>query len=258
MFCLQYMRVNFFLVFLISLASCKNDNGFSPYGGTSLLDISKSPEIITVDIPNKHEINFETDTLTYLAFGDSYTIGTGVDKSDRWPNQYVEKLNSIKIHVDNAEIVAGAGWTTGDLLKVLEDRKLAAKYDLVSLLIGVNNQYQGNLFTTFQTEFINLLKFSLEKSKSRNSVFVLSIPDYGITPFGGKQTHISDEIDMYNSWIQETCEANKIKYYNITEISRKAENDLRLLAKDELHPSGIMYSEWVNLIIEDLPDILQR
>jgi len=247
-----------FLILLFSLASCKNDDEFTPYGGRSQSDTSTSPEIITVDIPQNHEINFELDTLTYLALGDSYTIGTGVEKSDRWPNQFVEKLKSIKIHIDNAEIVAGAGWTAGDLLKVLEDRKLVAKYDLVSLLIGVNNQYQGGLFTTFQQEFIDLLKFSMEKSESRNSIFVLSIPDYGITPFGGKQAQISDEIDMYNSWIKETCEANKIKYYNITEISRKAENDFRLLAKDELHPSGIMYTEWINMIIKDLPDILQQ
>ena len=89
-------------------------------------------------------------------------------------------------------------------------------------------------------------------------MFVLSIPDYGVTPFGGMQSHISDEIDMYNSWIEEVCQANRIKFYNITEISKKAENDLSLLAPDQLHPSGKMYAEWITLIINDPPDLFDQ
>lgn len=255
---LAMLRYTIFILLLFTGLSCKEE--IEDIQDRSELDEDKHtlPEIISFDIPESHLIDFEIDTLSFLALGDSYTIGTGVAERDRWPNQFVDKLRDQKMNAKDAKIVAGAGWTTGNLLKVLDNRSLAAKYDLVSLLIGVNNQYQGALFTTFQKEFVELMKFSLGKSKSRNSIFVLSIPDYGVTPFGGNQSTISEEIDTYNSWIKKTCEANNIKFYDITEISRKAEKDLSLLVSDNLHPSGKMYAEWINMISNQPPDLLNQ
>lgn len=245
------MKYLLFLFFLFSITSCHQDDENTPSGGSSQPDLPKSSKIISITLPIKHSINFEKDTLLYLALGDSYTIGSGVTEKERWPNQLTDSLRKIDIIVSKPRIVARSGWTTGNLIQELEEIKLEQKYDLVSLLIGVNNQYQGGSFPTFQSEFLDLLRISMEKSKSRSGVFVLSIPDYGVTPFGGKQSAISEEIDMYNSWIEETCKANGIKFYNITIISRKAENDLSLLALDQLHPSGKMYAEWINLMIND-------
>ncbi len=252
---LAMLRYTIFILLVFASLSCKE----VILDESELNDDSHTlPEIMSFDIPDSHLIDFENDTLSFLALGDSYTIGTGVEERYRWPNQLVDKLRDQKINLIDAKIVAEAGWTTGNLLKVLSTRTLAAKYDVVSLLIGVNNQYQGGLFTTFQREFVDLLKFSLGKSKSRNGLFVLSIPDYGVTPFGSNQSTISEEIDMYNSWIKKTCEANDIKFYDITEISRKAEKDPSLLASDNLHPSGKMYAEWIDLISNQPPDLLNQ
>lgn len=251
-------KVIFFSVLLIAITSCKSEEQVTPVKRSPKLEDKTKTELILIDIQESHEVNLNKDTLSYLALGDSYTIGTGVEKRFRWPNQLVDSLKVKNINLHEVKIVAGAGWTAGNLFKVLEGRNLDTKYDFVSLLIGVNNQFKGSLFAAFQKEFIDLLSFSLERAKSRSSVFVLSIPDYGVTPFGGNQASISEEIDMYNSWIQETCEANNIRFYNITGISRKAETDLSLLASDNLHPSGKMYAQWVKQIIKNPPELLTQ
>ena len=252
------MRFVLMIFVFYSLLSCKGeDQVISPVdkGIDSKNEIQK---IIDDHIPLTHTINLNEDTLTFLALGDSYTIGSGVKEENRWPNQLASSLTAINITVRKPNIIARSGWTTTNLYQQLQSSNLVEKYDMVSLLIGVNNQYQGVPFSTFQTEFIELLKFSLETAKSKSSVFVLSIPDYGVTPFGGGREYITKEINMYNTWISEVCSSNKIKFYNITDLSRKAESDLSLLAPDQLHPSGNMYGEWVNLITNDLPDVLKQ
>jgi lysophospholipase L1-like esterase len=142
------------------------------------------------------------------------------------------------------------------LLSAIGNQDFNQKYDLVSLLIGVNNQYQGIGFATFEKEFLDLLTFSLSMAKSKSGVFVLSIPDYGATPFGqSNETKIAEEINAYNAYIEKVCMANKIKFYDITEISRKAKGNPDLLAADQLHPSRKMYEEWVKLIVNDPPEL---
>jgi lysophospholipase L1-like esterase len=246
-----------FVAIIISLVfSCKGDDPVTPKAGQKHMMQTEIPEIVIENIPEIHTINFKEDTLIFLALGDSYTIGAGVGELDRWPNQLTSSLGNLNIQVKKPTIIATSGWTTTNLIEGIERSNLTEKYDMVSLLIGVNNQYQGVPFATFQNEFIKLLEISFEKAKSKSSVFVLSIPDYGVTPFGGGLQSISDEIDMYNEWISEVCSANKIKFYDITELSRNAKKDLSLLAPDQLHPSGKMYASWVNLITYDLPELL--
>lgn len=244
---------------LLLLISCSEEKNAVPSLDKKDQNKQQQKELIEVEIPETAAIDILSDTLNYLALGDSYTIGSGVKEDDRWPNQFVAACRNKNISIEDPEIVAASGWTTGNLLTAVESRNLKSKYDLASLLIGVNNQYQGMDFSTFQNQFIQLLEYSFRKVKSRNGLFVLSIPDYGVTPFGkSNQSQISEEINMYNTWIREVCNMNNIKFYDITEISRLAENDLSFLADDGLHPSGKMYGEWIKLIINDPPELLKQ
>jgi lysophospholipase L1-like esterase len=250
------MKFIYFVFAIFFIFSCKDDEQVIPEKDQNTTKQTEIPKIAVDNIPESHLIDFSEDTLSFLALGDSYTIGAGVSEVERWPNQLSSSLKKLNINVNKPTIIATSGWTTTNLIEGIERRNLVEKYDMVSLLIGVNNQYQSMPFYIFQAEFTELLKLSFENAKSKSSVFVLSIPDYGVTPFGGGRQSISDEIDQYNKWIAEVCIANEIKFYDITDISRKAENDLTLLAQDQLHPSAKMYSEWVNRIVNGLPDLL--
>jgi lysophospholipase L1-like esterase len=190
--------------------------------------------------------------INYLALGDSYTIGESVAKNERWPNQLANLLKENGKDVSEPKIIATTGWRTDNLANAIRIAKLKVEYDLVSLLIGVNNQYQGKSVEQFAVEFENLLNtaISLAKGKKEN-VFVVSIPDYGFTPFGLKNKEkISSEIDVFNSVSQKICEKNNVPYINITDTSREGLNDPTLVAGDGLHPSGKMYSQWAKQIAE--------
>ena len=199
------------------------------------------------------------DTISFLALGDSYTIGTGEEPENKWPVLFSERLKRNGYHVDDLSIIATNGWTTKNLLWAINRRDFPDRYDMVSLLIGVNNQYQGLDFSVFEEEFLELLSFAQKTAKSNSGIIVLSIPDYGVTPFGQHaEDRISKEIDQYNEYIQNVCNDNNIKFYNITEISRKAKNNLSYLAPDNLHPSKKMYEEWISLILSDPPVLLEE
>jgi len=187
--------------------------------------------------------------LTYLALGDSYTIGEGVGIDDRWPNQLSNELSNSKVQIVDTKIIARTGWTTRNLLDALNEQK-PSKHDLVSLLIGVNNQYQGLSFSTFEEEFILLLDSAITLSrKGKKRVFVVSIPDYGLTPFvkENKET-IAAELDRYNAYMQSECEKQGIPFIDITSVSRSLGSLPDAIAKDGLHPSGYQYMQWVNEI----------
>ncbi|MBX2894237.1 MAG: SGNH/GDSL hydrolase family protein [Cyclobacteriaceae bacterium] len=185
----------------------------------------------------------------FLALGDSYTIGESVVEPERWPNQLAEKLKLSK-----PTIIATTGWRTDQLKAAIEAAKLKHEYDLVSLLIGVNNQYQGRPIEIYEQEFEELLQMSimLAKGKTEN-VLVVSIPDYGYTPFGkAKQEKISAELNQYNAINKRIADKYGIRYFDITPISRKGLEDAELIAPDGLHPSGKMYAQWVELIYRGL------
>ena len=191
--------------------------------------------------------------LKYLALGDSYTIGESVLEKDRWPNQLASLLSS-GIREVKTSIVATTGWRTDNLMNAIDIAKLKDEYNLVSLLIGVNNQYQGKSADQYAIEFEELLKTSIRLAKgNKENVFVVSIPDYGFTPFGQKnQSKISKEIDQFNEISKKITNQYHIKYFNITDISRQGISDPTLVAGDGLHPSGKMYALWAQRIAKEI------
>ena len=192
---------------------------------------------------------------TFLALGDSYTIGEKVAEDQRWPVQLADSLRAKGIQIEDPEIIAQTGWTTLDLQKAIQNADLSPSYDLVSLLIGVNDQYQQFDLDQYPKRFKQLLTRALELAGNRpDRVLVLSIPDYGVTPFGKQKnaSKISQEIQSYNRINKRISDELGVHYINITPISKKAENAPSLLAEDGLHPSGKMYARWVEKVIPAL------
>lgn len=187
--------------------------------------------------------------LSYLALGDSYTIGQNVTVDERWPVILAKELRNNGREVQSPEIIAVTGWTTANLLNALDSKNIAKKYDLVSLLIGVNNQYQGRSLEEYREQFRQLLVKSIGYAKGGSSkVFVLSTPDWGVTPYGSgtDSDRIAGEIDQFNTVAKEECEKLNISFVNITPTSRLALNDATMVASDGLHFSGKMHQLWVN------------
>ena len=193
----------------------------------------------------------ESEKIKYLALGDSYTIGESVDEDKRWPNLLAEMLEKKLESSIEVTIIAKTGWTTDELMDAVSAANLRKEYDLVSLLIGVNNQYRGYKVNVYKKEFEQLLTQSIQLAEGdKNRVFVVSIPDYGVTPFAKERNlkKIGLEVDQYNTIARQICEEHKIPFIDITEISRKAENDASLIADDGLHPSGKMYRMWAKKV----------
>ena len=202
---------------------------------------------------NKAEKESELAPIKYLALGDSYTIGQGIALVESWPLQLGGKLIENSFSVDKNDIIAQTGWETTDLLNALADSSLE-DYNLVSLLIGVNNQFSNRPFETYTTEFDLLLDQAIGLAGS-DRVFVVSIPDYGVTPFGSNNSeNIAFELDEYNAYAAAKCQTLNIPFVNITEISRQLGDSNGALASDNLHPSGTQYGKWVE---EMLPIVLK-
>ena len=186
-----------------------------------------------------------------LALGDSYTIGEGVAPEQSWPLQLAGILREAAFNIDTTQIVAATGWTTFDLLRAIAQTNLSPPYDLVTLLIGVNDQFQGKAESWYSEGFATLLQLSIDFAGGRpQRVIVLSIPDYSVTPFGRRldSTAIRTKLDSFNQMNAKLSKNAGVHYVNITEISRGAASDPTLLALDKLHPSGSMYAEWARLV----------
>ncbi len=195
---------------------------------------------------------------TYLALGDSYTIGQSVSEAERFPNQTVQILRSQNIKINDPKIIATTGWTTKNLLDAINAVTLPTNYDVVSLLIGVNNQYQGRSLDEYKSEFTLLLNRAIDYAGNKPlHVFVLSIPDYSVTPFasGSNKTKIATEIDQLNAANKTIASQLGVNYLDITPISR--EPDPSLIANDGLHPSGKQYKRWADLLAPMIKAILQ-
>ena len=190
---------------------------------------------------------------TYLALGDSYTIGESVAAQDRFPAQTVSMLlNNNGIRFSTPEYIAVTGWTTGNLLNSINSvPPKRSTYDFVTLLIGVNNQYQGRSLAEYSREFTNLLNIAIRYAGNRPSrVAVLSIPDWSVTPFadGLDTAMIRKQIDTFNVINKQISLANAVHYIDITPSTRMALTDRSLLAGDGLHPSGKEYKKWATML----------
>ncbi|MEO6631251.1 MAG: SGNH/GDSL hydrolase family protein [Mucilaginibacter sp.] len=193
-----------------------------------------------------------TTPVTYLALGDSYTIGQSVPQNQSFPYQLVNLLNSFKFDVQPPDIIAVTGWTTDNLIAAISQSDFKDKqYDFVTLLIGVNDQYQYQSKDNYRTKFAQVLHTAINFAKGDASrVFVLSIPDYGVTPFAaGRENTIGPDIDAFNAINKdETAKAHVSNYIDITAISRLAATNPSLIATDGLHPSAQMYQMWVQAL----------
>lgn len=190
--------------------------------------------------------------ISFLALGDSYTIGESVSKSERWPVQLVNSIRKKGIAIQKPHIFAKTGWTTDELLHAIDKADPSSNYDLVSLLIGVNNQYRGYKVSQFRKEFKLLLDKAISFANGQTDrVFVISIPDYGVTPFGKQKDpqKIARQLNRYNKISRKISENYNVSFINITSISKRAKSDTTLIADDGLHPSGKMYGEWVSKIL---------
>lgn len=186
----------------------------------------------------------------YLALGDSYTIGESVSSIERWPAQLAAKVGACDL-----EYVAQTGWTTAELLEAVRERNLIGPYDLVSLQIGVNNQYRGQSVVLFTSELAVLAALALRLADGDpDRVLALSIPDWSVTPFaaGRERARIAHEIDSFNKAARKVYEFAGIAIVDVTEISGLAANNPDLLAKDGLHPSGAMYGLWAEKALQEL------
>ena len=205
-----------------------------------------------------NNMNPNNPNRTFLALGDSYTIGESVDEKDRWSMQLIDLLKT-NFNFTKHEIIARTGWTTSELIQAIETKKLTEQYDMVSLLIGVNNQYRGQSLDTYRVEFNKLLNISTKFAKNdTKKVIVLSIPDWGKTPFAkGQDTQkIASEIDAFNKVAKEECKKVNIVFIDITEITRK-NTDASMFAIDGLHYSGKMHLLWANECLKSVNEILK-
>tara|TARA_R100000935_G_C2838921_1_gene169854 strand:- start:2360 stop:3025 length:666 start_codon:yes stop_codon:yes gene_type:complete len=199
------------------------------------------------------------DNLSYLALGDSYTIGESVSEEMRWPVQLVKQLRTKGEEINAPRIIAKTGWTTDNLLNAIDANLGNEKYDLVSISIGVNNQYQNKSLTDYEEDLNTIFTEAIGASiKGKEGVFVVSIPDYGATPFGASNAEeIGREIAEFNAILEKVANQYDLSFYDITPISKKAKSDRSLVASDGLHPSGKMYTLWVELFIDEVLNKLQ-
>lgn len=203
----------------------------------------------------QYKIDAQDKALTFLALGDSYTIGESVPIYENFPYQTVQLLRKSGIAVHAPEIVAKTGWTTDELMAGIDKTIFEKSYDIVTLLIGVNNQYRGKDPSTYEKEFEQLLNKAIAfAGGNKQNVFVLSIPDWGATPFAVSRDRIKigKEIDLFNAINKKSTDAAGIAYISITEGSREANSNASLVAKDGLHPSGLEYGRWAKKLADTI------
>lgn len=227
-------------ILLIVLLSCKMKDE-----AEEIKPLQPVKPAVTV-APETHK-----EPVRYLALGDSYTIGESVTAADNFPAQLVQALKNKNVPVSSCKIIARTGWTTANLKTAIEASSYKDTFNLVSLLIGVNNQYQGKSVKEYKVEFIELANRAIQYAGGeKENVFIVSIPDYGYTPFGrDNQQSISSELAEFNEVNKQVSDSLGLKYINITPISQRGLAEPDLVTGDGLHPSAKMYKEWVQLII---------
>ncbi|MBW1657368.1 SGNH/GDSL hydrolase family protein [Flavobacterium quisquiliarum] len=251
------MKLDFKQIVIVILSgfllSCNSDENSTPT--TTTPPVVNPPVTTNPPIPS---------TINYLALGDSYTIGQSVCTTCRFPEQLKASLNTMYSSTISLKIIATTGWTTSNLLSAIESQKPESNYDLVTLLIGVNNQYQHKNFSVYEKEFPELVNKAIILAKGdRKNVVVISIPDYAYTPYGkalsGDQSAIiSAEIDKYNTFAENYCNDNQVAFVSITDITRLGLSNPNLVASDGLHPSETAYKMFVDRMMSKIKIALQN
>lgn len=197
--------------------------------------------------------------LRFLALGDSYTIGEGVAAAERWPNQLAELLRARSCAIADPEIIARTAWTTDELMDAIAESRPTPPYDLVALMIGVNDQYRSRPIVQFEASFRPLLDQAIGFAGAGASrVLVLSLPDWGATPFaeGRDRALIGREIDAYNAHARSVVLARGARWHDVTGLSRLVASDATLVIHDHLHPSGAMYRQWAESLAPVVHEML--
>jgi len=204
----------------------------------------------SVTTPNDSNVTVVRNSRSYLALGDSYTIGESIAQAGRYPTQAAQLVSAMGVvSIPAVHYIAVTGWTTADLQNAIARQHLADTFDIVTLLIGVNDQYQGVDTGTYAIRFKELLQTSIVLARNNKAhVIVLSIPDYGVTPFGGGNANISTQIDIFNSINKRITTSFGVAYLNVTTMSRAAASDNTLLAPDGLHYSAKEYGMWADTL----------
>ncbi len=239
----------FFKIFFLTtlMSGCESNTNFNDedlnINGEDISDIF----ILEDNLSNSLESSY-----SFIALGDSYTIGEGVNENERWPNQFVDVAYENGVDFDQPIIIAETGWKTYDLLNAINQTNFTKKYDYVSLLIGVNNQFNSRPIDEFEQDLNDLMEEMKKIKKNDGSIIIISIPDWGYSPFGesSDMIDISSQIDLFNSSLRKFASTNNLKFVDVTEISRRGIDEPNLIAGDSLHPSGIMYLEWAKKIYE--------
>lgn len=241
---MYYLKLSLFPFIICALLSC----GSASTNSEKTVDHMQQPS--------------SSETLTYLALGDSYTIGEGVSESQRFPNQLVDQLNSeTNNNWGKPKIIAQTGWTVEELAEGINKEKIdGSTYDLVTLLIGVNNQYRGRSVESYKVEFEKMLARAIDFAGGDiEHVVVISIPNWGITPFAQAKNvdlaAVEKQIHTYNQVKREICEEKGIVFVDISAVYNESGAQIEMLAEDELHPSGQMYENWINEILPAIKNI---
>lgn len=247
--------VAFFL--LLFIVGCSTEN---PISQTNPAPIVQNPanNPVPITVPQT-----QNQIFSYLALGDSYTIGQSVCETCRFPEQLKKSLRNLNPNnTYPLQFIAQTGWTTTNLISAIDLQNPSSDHDLVTVLIGVNNQYQNKPFSLYEKEFPELVNKAIAFAKGdKTNVIVISIPDYAYTPFGqgsGNQSRISMEIDAYNAFAKKYCTDNTIEFINITDITRQGLINSNLVAQDGLHPSELAYSLFVERILPKAATAIQK
>jgi lysophospholipase L1-like esterase len=238
----KILKLSYFLIFIIA---CDSSSSFDD---ETLISIDEDASVNQ----NLNSDNSKKTQFSLLALGDSYTIGEGVNEDQIWPNQFIKVAYENGVDFSSPRIIAETGWKSYDLINAIESSNFEKKYDYVSLLIGVNNQFNSRPVNEFENDLDKLLIKINNLKKKSGSVLIISIPDWGSSPHGVgyDRNEISNEINTFNNSLKSFANINGLKYVDVTEISRRAINEPNLIAIDNLHPSGIMYLEWAKKIFQ--------
>ena len=238
----KILKLSYFLIFIIAC------NSSSSFDDETLISIDEDASVNQ----NLNSDNSNQTQFSLLALGDSYTIGEGVNEDQIWPNQFIKVAYENGVDFSSSRIIAETGWKSYDLINAIESSNFEKKYDYVSLLIGVNNQFNSRPVNEFKNDLDKLLIKINNLKKKNGSVLIISIPDWGSSPFGEgfDRNVISNEINTFNNSLKNFANTNGLNYVDVTEISRRAINEPNLIAIDNLHPSGIMYLEWAKKIFQ--------